>query len=315
MNSLQQLQQHSDIVADTGDIESIKQFSPLDATTNPSLLIKAAGLKQYQALLSQAKHRAAKSDISSDEQADFAATYFATLIGQEISLHIDGLISTEVDARLSFDSRAMIEKARQIIRFYQQLGVNPQRILIKIAGTWQGIQAAKALEQEGIRCNITLLFCEQQAQAAADAGVFLISPFVGRITDWYKAQQNTEHFAAENDPGVLSVQRIYQHYKTQGYNTVIMAASFRNIEQIYALAGCDKLTISPTLLNQIAQDDAQITANLTHTGQTYPQNSAIDECTFLLDLNQNTMASEKLSEGIRTFINDQEQLEKILVTC
>lgn len=241
MNKLEQLKQYSTIVADTGDIEAIRKYQPLDATTNPSLMLKASQLEQYQPLLAEACAYAKSTGHS--HLPGLAAEKFATLIGREITQIIPGYVSTEVDARLSFDTRATIEKARHIIRLYDVLGVPRERILIKIASTWEGIRAARVLEQEGIRCNLTLLFSFEQAQACADAGATLISPFVGRILDWYKAAKKQE-YTKENDPGVASVKSIFDYYKKYGYKTIVMGASFRNTGEITELAGCDYLTIS-----------------------------------------------------------------------
>lgn len=314
MNKLEQLKQYSTIVADTGDIEAIKKHQPLDATTNPSLLLKAAQLPQYQPLLQEAWHYAAGHKGTSLEQRQMACDKFATLIGREITQIIKGRVSTEVDARLSFDSRATIEKARQLIALYESINVDRSRIYIKTASTWEGIQAARVLEKENIQCNLTLLFSFEQAQACADIGATLISPFVGRIYDWYKQHTEQTDFSPGQDPGVQSVTRIFNHYKEEGYNTIIMGASFRNTGQIEALAGCDKLTISPSLLDELSQDTAPLERALTagerHTGEAAP---AIDEAGFRWALNANTMANDKLAEGIRFFARDQEKLENQLM--
>jgi transaldolase len=315
MNTLEQLKTLSTVVADTGDIEAIKRFKPVDATTNPSLLLKASQLEGYQGLLQEAKAYASKNANGFD-QAGLAADKLATLIGKEICQSVEGLVSTEIDARLSFDTKACIEKARLIIKLYEEIGIGKERILIKIAATWPGIQAAKVLELEGIRCNLTLIFCQEQAQAAADAGAYLISPFVGRITDWYKASMGVEHFSADEDPGVQSVKNIYKHYKSQGYNTIVMAASFRNTEQVLALAGCDKLTISPDLLNELNDKSDNIEAKLSSTASENVasglEQNTIGEAEFAYQLNQNEMAHEKLAAGIRAFIADQVKLEEKL---
>lgn len=315
MNTLEQLKTLSTVVADTGDIEAIKRFCPVDATTNPSLLLKASQLPHYQNLVRQAKEYASSLCHKANPES-LAADKLATLIGKEICQSVSGLVSTEIDARLSFDTQACIEKARLIIRLYEEIGISKSRILIKIAATWPGIQAAKTLEKEGIRCNLTLIFNQEQAQAAADAGVYLISPFVGRITDWYKASMGVQHFSPEQDPGVQSVKTIYTHYKKSGYNTIVMAASFRNTEQVLALAGCDKLTISPELLTALSEQNNHLEAKLhvpENAKNSLPQ-KAISEPDFHYQLNQNAMAHEKLAAGIRAFIADQITLEQQLAT-
>src|SRR5690606_32241173 len=252
-SKLEQLKQFTDVVADTGDIEAIRLYKPLDATTNPSLLYKAAQMPQYQDLLAQSLN-AAKSAGSSAEQISAASDHLAVGIGLEILKIVPGRISTEVDARLSFDAKASIEKAKHLIELYEKGGVDKSRVLIKLASTWEGIRAAEVLEKEGINCNLTLLFGFNQAAACADAGVFLISPFVGRILDWYKANTDKKEYTAEEDPGVISVRQIYNYYKQHDYKTVVMGASFRNIGEIEALAGCDRLTISPQLLQELDND-------------------------------------------------------------
>jgi transaldolase len=311
MNKLDQLKQYSSIVADTGDIEAIKRFTPLDATTNPSLMLKASQLVQYQSLIDEACLYAKNSSHPTPE--GLAADKFATLIGKEITLIVKGRVSTEVDARLSFDTKATIEKARQLIKMYDDIGVKKERILIKIAATWEGIQAAKVLEKEGINCNLTLLFSFEQAQACADAGAFLISPFVGRITDWHKAKSGRTDYAPEEDPGVLSVKAIYEHYKEQGYKTVVMGASFRNTRQIEALAGCDKLTISPALLDELSQYEGELHRELKASEiPAIMKADAIKEPIFRFALNDNEMANDKLADGVRLFTRDQELLEHML---
>ncbi|MBT5293278.1 MAG: transaldolase, partial [Cellvibrionales bacterium] len=246
-SKLDQLRSMTDVVADTGDIEAIKKYAPLDATTNPSLLLKAAALPHYQTLLNDAVTWAGAQSSDSQQQLSDAGDKFAVAIGQEILSIIPGRVSTEVDARLSFDTAATIEKAHRVIDLYEQSGISRDRILIKIASTWEGIKAAEQLEKEGINCNLTLLFGFSQAAACADAGVFLISPFVGRILDWYKANTDKKEYAAHEDPGVISVTEIFNFYKANSYDTVVMGASFRNIGEIESLAGCDRLTISPNL--------------------------------------------------------------------
>jgi transaldolase len=315
MNQLEQLQQHTTLVADTGDIEAIRQYTPEDATTNPSLILKAVSLPYYQTQLALARDYATTEGGDSQTQLDNASDKLAVLIGQEILGIVPGRISTEVDARLSFDSQASIQRAHKIIDLYEQDGIDRKRILIKLASTWEGIQAAAQLEKEGINCNLTLLFSFAQAQACADAGVFLISPFVGRIFDWYKKFDGVDSYAPEQDPGVLSVQRIFNYYKSHRFNTVVMGASFRNCDQIRQLAGCDRLTISPALMQELA--DTEITlpkildAENTTTADT---KNRLDESGFRWENNADPMATEKLGEGIRLFTADQLKLEGILAS-
>jgi len=309
MNKLEQLKQYTTVVADTGDITAIERYQPLDATTNPSLLLKAAEITQYQNLLQQSVAFAKAQAGSDAEQKAWATDKFATLIGKEITQIIKGRVSTEVDARLSFDSRKTIEKARRLIDLYEQIGVDRSRVYIKIAATWEGIQAARVLEKDNIQTNLTLLFSFEQAQACADAGVSLISPFVGRIYDWYLQNTDNTDYAAEDDPGVQSVRTIYQHYKAQGYNTIVMGASFRNAGQIEALAGCDYLTISPALLQQLSDDTGELKRTLTADKPSKDIAKAINEASFRWALNQEKMAHDKLAEGIRAFAADQEKLE------
>lgn len=310
MNKLEQLKNICTIVADTGDIEAMAQYKPLDATTNPSLILKASQLPQYQSLLNQAFEYAQQADTIS-KQCSLACDKLAVLIGKEILSIIDGRISTEVDARLSFDTRATIEKARFLIHLYDECGIDKSRILIKIASTWEGIQAAKVLEKEGIQCNLTLLFNLAQAQACADAGVYLISPFVGRISDYHGIDSHAKNYNSANDPGVNSVKSIYELYKSNHYTTIIMAASFRSTGQIEALAGCDRLTISPALLQKLQDDNADIKTALTHdTNSAHQQSDAITQEQWRYQMNADAMATEKLSDGIRQFIADQEKLEQ-----
>lgn len=304
MNKLEQLRQITTVVADTGDIEAIARLKPVDATTNPSLLLKAASLLQYKDKINHAK-RLAKTDITK------ACDLFAVAVGKEILQVIPGKISTEVDARLSFDKMATIERAKRLIDLYEEQGINKNRILIKIAATWEGIQAAKQLEQEGINTNLTLLFSFTQAVACAEAGVFLISPFVGRIYDWYKKTENRD-FTAQEDPGVLSVTRIYHYYKQYHYNTIVMGASFRNLGQIEQLAGCDRLTISPELLEKLAQDSNLLEQKLSPEQPSTELKQVISESQFRWQFNEDAMAHEKLAEGIRAFAQDQIKLEKLL---
>lgn len=313
-SKLEQLKQFTDVVADTGDIEAIRLYKPLDATTNPSLVYKAAQMPQYQDLLA-ASINASKSITNSAQQLSAACDHLAVGIGLEILKIVPGRISTEVDARLSFDTKASIAKAHELIKLYEKGGVDKSRVLIKLASTWEGIRAAEVLEKEGINCNLTLLFGFNQAAACADAGVFLISPFVGRILDWYKANTDRKEYTAEEDPGVISVRHIYNYYKQNGYNTVVMGASFRNIGEIEALAGCDRLTISPQLLQELEQDKGELKRVLSpsNTGAAIAKQTET-ETSFRFGLNQDAMATEKLAEGIRGFVKDQINLENLLKT-
>lgn len=305
INKLEQLKQYSQVVADTGDIEAIKRYQPVDATTNPSLLYKAAQMEQYSGLVDTA--------VSTTSSLTEACDHLSVSIGSEILKIVPGRISTEVDARLSFDTNASIEKAKQLIGLYEKAGYGKDRILIKLASTWEGIRAAEVLEKEGINCNLTLLFSFSQAAACADAGAFLISPFVGRILDWYKANTDKKEYTAFEDPGVQSVSKIYNYYKQHGYSTVVMGASFRNIGELEALAGCDRLTISPALLGELEADTTPLERVLS------PDNSgdAIaktieNEAQYRFSMNEDAMATEKLAEGIRNFVKDQVNLENYL---
>ncbi len=313
-SKLEQLKQFTDVVADTGDIEAIRLYKPLDATTNPSLVYKAAQMPQYQDLLTSAIN-ASKSIANSAQQLSAACDHLAVGIGLEILKIVPGRISTEVDARLSFDTKASIAKAHELISLYEKGGADKSRVLIKLASTWEGIRAAEVLEKEGINCNLTLLFGFNQAAACADAGVFLISPFVGRILDWYKANTDKKEYTSEEDPGVISVRHIYNYYKQNGYNTVVMGASFRNLGEIEALAGCDRLTISPQLLQELEQDKGELKRVLSpsNTGAAIAKQIET-ETSFRFGLNQDAMATEKLAEGIRGFVKDQINLENLLKT-
>lgn len=308
---LEQLKAITTIVADTGDVEAIKTLKPVDATTNPSLLLKASTLPQYAPLIEDAIAYAKKQGGSKEQQIENAADKLAVSIGLEIQKHIPGRISTEVDARLSFDIDAMVAKGRKIIQLYKDAGVDKGRVLIKLASTWEGIKAGEILEKEGINCNLTLLFGFGQARACAEAGVFLISPFVGRILDWYKAKTG-ETYTSETDPGVLSVRKIYAYYKEHGYKTVVMGASFRNIGEITALAGCDRLTIAPALLEELGNTQGDLPRLLSDKGATAQRPAMLTEKEFRFQLNEDAMATEKLSEGIRGFVADQIKLEKAL---
>lgn len=308
---LEQLKSMTTIVADTGDVEAIKTLKPVDATTNPSLLLKASTIPQYAPLIEDAIAYAKQQGGSKEQQIENAADKLAVSIGLEIAKHIPGRISTEVDARLSFDIDAMVAKGRKIIDLYKAAGVDKSRVLIKLASTWEGIKAGEQLEKEGINCNLTLLFGFGQARACAEAGVFLISPFVGRILDWYKAKTG-ETYTAETDPGVQSVRRIYAYYKEHGYKTVVMGASFRNIGEITSLAGCDRLTIAPTLLEELGKTEGALQRVLTDNGANKQAPAKMTEKEFRFQLNEDAMATEKLSEGIRGFVVDQIKLEKAL---
>ena len=313
ISALEQLKTMTDIVADTGDIEAIKLYQPLDATTNPSLLYKAAQMPQYSKLFQQAVAYAKSKSDNAEQQIDIAMDQLSVLIGCEIVNIVPGKVSTEVNARLSFNTQASVDKARQLIALYADKGIDKDRILIKLASTWEGIKAAEILEKEGINCNLTLLFSLTQAVACADAGAFLISPFVGRILDWYKKESGKTSYESHLDPGVLSVSEIYQYYKQHDINTVVMGASFRNSGEILALAGCDRLTISPDLLAELQNNMETIPRQLS------PKNSStridkitLTEADFRYQLNDNAMATEKLAEGIRNFIKDQNKLEALI---
>lgn len=307
MNQLEQLKQYTTVVADTGDFQSIEAFAPRDATTNPSLILKAVQKPAYQPLLTETLRE--HKGKSTDEIVDHLLVAF----GIKILALIPGRVSTETDARLSFDTEATIAKGRHLITLYEAAGISRERVLIKIASTWEGIRAAQVLEKEGIHCNMTLLFSLPQAVAAADAGATLISPFVGRIYDWYK-KATGEEYSGDNDPGVQSVSTIYAYYKKFGYPTEIMGASFRNIGQILALAGCDLLTISPELLQQLADHEAPVARRLSAekaAGVTV-QRLSFDEKAFRFALNDDAMASEKLAEGIRLFCGDSGKLDQLI---
>ena len=311
-NQLESLRKLTTVVADTGDIDAIKKYQPVDATTNPSLLLKAASLPQYAVLIDEAVSWAASQSDDAKIQLTDASDKLAVAIGKEISGSIPGRISTEVDARLSFDTEATIAKAKRLVQLYADAGIDKSKILIKIASTWEGIKAAEVLEKEGINCNLTLLFSFAQARACAEAGAFLISPFVGRILDWYKKATGKDSYAANEDPGVVSVTSIYNYYKANGYKTIVMGASFRNIGEILELAGCDRLTISPQLLEELANAPGEVAAKLTDNGATEQPGAALTEAEFRWDMNEDAMATEKLAEGIRNFAADQEKLETML---
>ena len=306
MNKLQQLADMTVVVADTGELSAIAEYKPQDATTNPSLLLKVAQDAKYANIIEQ-------SIASANGSLVDAVDAFGVEIGCEILKIIPGRVSTEVDARLSFDTQATIDKARKLIALYETRGVGKERILIKIASTWEGIKAAEQLEKEGINCNLTLLFSFAQAVACAQAGVFLISPFVGRILDWYKANGGQESYAPLEDPGVVSVTKIYNYYKQHGYKTIVMGASFRNAGEIEALAGCDYLTIGPNYLEELRNDNGELTQALSETDTGEAQEKlSLDEKAFRWMQNEDAMATEKLGQGIRAFAVDQGKLEGIV---
>ncbi len=301
---LSQLRQMTTVVADTGDIDAIRRFEPTDATTNPSLILQAAQLEGRRERLADIARQAADIDDALDA--------VAVEIGSEISSLVPGYVSTEVSARLSFDTDATLARARSLIERYGRHGVGPERILIKVAATWEGIRAAQQLEREGIQTNLTLLFGFAQAQACADAGVTLVSPFVGRILDWHKAQSPDADFSGDNDPGVRSVKRIYEHYKGHGYDTIVMGASFRNAGEILALAGCDRLTISPALLGELADTRGPLTRRLSAQDAETRAPESLHESDYRWHMNEDAMATDKLAEGIRKFMEDQRKLEVLL---
>ena len=314
-NKLENLKKYSSIVADTGDIDSIKKFSPEDCTTNPSLIFKAVESKKYQSLVDEViKHSNSRTFNSPLDKVDYIVDQLAITFGIQLANIVPGYVSTEVNADLSFDTKATIDKAHQIINNYQESGIKKNRILIKIAGTWEGIQAVKQLESEGISCNCTLIFSLTQAVACAESGAFLISPFVGRILDWFKANTDIEYNEL-NDPGVESVKKIYHYFKKYSLNTIVMAASFRNTSQIVELAGCDKLTISPALLEELSSSNEEIIQKLKPEDSPFLdiERIKINESAFRWHLNENQMASFKLAEGIRLFNKDLSKLRDLIL--
>lgn len=312
MSQLDELRKVTVVVADTGDIEAMKLYKPEDATTNPSLILSASALPQYAPLIEDAISYAKAQSNDKDQQLIDAEDKLAVNIGLEILKLVPGRISTEVDARFSYDTEKTIAKARKLIKLYNDAGISNERILIKIASTWQGIKAAEQLEKEGINCNLTLLFSQAQARACAEAGVYLISPFVGRILDWYKANSDKKEYAPAEDPGVISVTSIYNYYKQHGYKTVVMGASFRNVGEITELAGCDRLTIAPALLKELQESNAELPRKLEYSGEIKARPEPMTEAEFYWEHNQDPMAVEKLAEGIRKFAIDQEKLEAML---
>ncbi|CAE7533579.1 tal [Symbiodinium microadriaticum] len=313
-SQLDQLALMTNVVADTGEVDAIKKYQPQDATTNPSLLYKASMLPAYEQLVQDAVQYAAEQDGSFVYRLDVAMDKLAVNFGAEITKIVPGYVSTEVDARLSFDTEATVDRARRIIQMYKEVGIDKSRILIKIASTYEGIRAGEILEKEGITCNLTLLFSLVQAAACAEARITLISPFVGRIMDWFKAKTG-QTYAGPEDPGVLSVQKIYGYFKKFDYSTVVMGASFRNKGEILCLAGCDKLTISPSLLEELRNSSEPVdqVLNPSIASTLFPGNKvAVDEASFRWQLNEDAMATEKLAEGIRNFAADIEKLEAII---
>lgn len=313
-SKLEQLRAMTVVVADTGDVEAISKLKPVDCTTNPTLVLKAAALPTMQGLVQDAVRWGARQGGTHEGIVTAVADRLAVAIGTELTKLVPGRVSTEVDADLSFDTKASIQKARAIIAAYDAQGVTRDRILIKLASTWEGLQAAKVLQAEGIDCNLTLLFSMAQAVVAADVGAFLISPFVGRILDWYSKKEG-HGFTPEEDPGVLSVRRIYDYYKANSIPTVVMGASFRSAGEIEALAGCDRLTISPALLEELAADEGELPRKLSPTSTASASTSGLivmDERSFRWALNEDAMATEKLAEGIRNFAADLRKLKALV---
>ena len=313
-SQLEQIRAFTTVVVDTGDIDAIKTYSPTDATTNPSLILAAAQKPQYQHLIDDAIKYSKGIAKSPDEQLSILMDKLFVNFGVEILKCIPGRVSTEVDARLSFDIEGSVKKAHKLIALYKEAGIPKERVLIKLASTWEGIQAAIQLEKEGIHCNMTLLFSLAQAIACAEAKVTLVSPFVGRILDWYKKSEGVAGYSPAQDPGVISVTEIYNYYKKYGYKTQVMGASFRNIDEIIELAGCDLLTIAPPLLKELSSTTIPVTLKLdpAKAKASSIQKIALDEKTFRLMLNDNAMATEKLSEGIRNFTKDSMKLENTI---
>ena len=314
VSQLDSLKKFSSVVADTGDIDSIQKFNPDDCTTNPSLIFKAVQSNKYKKLVDEVISNSKSRKFSqTEDQVNYIADQLTIAFGIELTKIVPGYVSTEVDSDLSFNTEATVEKAKQIINSYEQSGVPKNRILIKIAGTWEGIQAVKKLEAEGISCNCTLIFSLTQAIACAEAGAFLISPFVGRILDWFKSNTQKD-YDSSNDPGVESVEKIINYFKKFNYNTIVMAASFRNKDEIINLAGCDKLTISPTLLEELSQNDDEIKLKLSkeNSSSLDIERINVNESSFRWHLNENQMASFKLAEGIRLFNKDLLKLKELI---
>jgi transaldolase len=314
VSQLDSLKKFSSVVADTGDIDSIQKFNPDDCTTNPSLIFKAVQSNKYKKLVDEVISNSKSRKFSqTEDQVNYIADQLTIAFGIELTKIVPGYVSTEVDSDLSFNTEATVEKAKQIINSYEQSGIPKSRILIKIAGTWEGIQAVKKLEAEGISCNCTLIFSLTQAIACAEAGAFLISPFVGRILDWFKSNTQKD-YDSSNDPGVESVEKIFNYFKKFNYNTIVMAASFRNKDEIINLAGCDKLTISPTLLEELSQNDDEIKLKLSkeNSSSLDIERINVNESSFRWHLNENQMASFKLAEGIRLFNKDLLKLKELI---
>ena len=314
VSQLDSLKKFSSVVADTGDIDSIQKFNPDDCTTNPSLIFKAVQSNKYKKLVDEVISNSKSRKFSqTEDQVNYIADQLTIAFGIELTKIVPGYVSTEVDSDLSFNTEATVEKAKQIINSYEQSDVPKNRILIKIAGTWEGIQAVKKLEAEGISCNCTLIFSLTQAIACAEAGAFLISPFVGRILDWFKSNTQKD-YDSSNDPGVESVEKIFNYFKKFNYNTIVMAASFRNKDEIINLAGCDKLTISPTLLEELSQNDDEIKLKLSkeNSSSLDIERINVNESSFRWHLNENQMASFKLAEGIRLFNKDLLKLKELI---
>ncbi|WP_456268273.1 transaldolase [Kushneria sp. AK178] len=311
---LESLKAISKVVADTGDLEAIKKYQPHDSTTNPSLLLKAFDLEGYQELIDKtlAEVKKETEGQSREERLEHAVDRLSVVVGTEITKLVPGLVSTEVAAKLSFDRDASIEKARKLVDLYKKAGVDRDRILIKLASTWEGIRAAEQLQGEGINCNLTLLFSDAQARACFEAGVFLISPFVGRVTDWYKQRDGVESYSPDEDPGVKFVRGVCDYASNYGYDTVVMGASFRNTDQVLALAGCNRLTISPALLEELANAEGEVERKVTDTGAGDKKVEKMTEAEFRWQHNQDPMANDKLAEGINKFAEDQEKLEGMI---
>jgi transaldolase len=305
---LDQLRRMTTVVADTGDIAAVKRYAPVDCTTNPSLVLAALTDPVSEDMIAREMAAGRKAGLTATALADS----LTVALGAELTKVVPGRVSTEVDARLSFETEASVTRARAIIADYADRGVAKDRVLIKLASTWEGIRAAEVLQNDGIDCNLTLLFSLAQAAACADAGAFLISPFVGRITDWYKKAQGVDGFAPDQDPGVQSVRKIYDYYKSNCIDTVVMGASFRNTDQIKALAGCDNLTIAPKLLDALSEEDAELPRALSPKGASGMKRILMDESTFRWSMNSDAMATEKLAEGIRNFDVDNQKLLKVI---
>lgn len=314
--ALDQLKQVTTVVADSSDLEAIRQFRPLDATTNPSLITAAASQPENRELIEAAYTQAREEGYQADQLIERTIDILTVKFGVEILKLIEGRVSTEVDASLSYDTEATLQKARELSKLYQDYGIDPSRVLIKIASTWEGIQAAKVLEAEGIACNLTLLFGLHQAQACADAHITLISPFVGRILDWYKKAENIDHYPTEKDPGVISVKKIYHYYKQHDIQTQVMGASFRSVDQVLGLAGCDLLTISPALLTELNQDHRQVETVLSSKSASDAEKINRDTQTresFKIELEHDLMAFQLLQSGIDGFIKARDQLNTLLL--